>query len=63
VSEADGFQMGGTAPDALLASEEQKRAFLRGARSSAAAPVQTPTAGIIWKSSPVPKNWQGKSLH
>ena len=31
VSEADGFRMGGTAPQAVLESEEQRRAFLRGA--------------------------------
>lgn len=30
-NEADGFQLGGTAPETLLVSEEQKRAFLRGA--------------------------------
>ena len=31
VSEADGFRLGVAAPEALLISEEQKRAFLRGA--------------------------------
>lgn len=31
VSEADGFRLGVSAPEALLISEEQKRAFLRGA--------------------------------
>lgn len=31
VSEADGFRMGVAAPEALLASQEQQRAFLRGA--------------------------------
>ena len=31
VSEADGFRLGVAAPEALLSSEEQKRAFLRGA--------------------------------
>ncbi|MEN6594505.1 MAG: DNA-binding protein WhiA [Clostridiaceae bacterium] len=30
VSEADGFRMGSTAPQAVLESEEQRRAFLRG---------------------------------
>lgn len=31
VSEADGFRLGATAPEALLTSQEQQRAFLRGA--------------------------------
>lgn len=31
VSESDGFRLGATAPEALLTSQEQQRAFLRGA--------------------------------